>query len=1202
MSAVNPRTLFAELTGAPLLEPSLSSGQLFPVCFPADPPPRPPLGPQEYDGDSWMASDRRRTARGVLALSLNIGVDPPDVVKRDPCAFLECWQDPFAADADKSVQQVGETLVKQYDFLQPRSKYIPLGDPNPSSIEQECKRARRAAGADRVLFHFNGHGVPACTASGEIWVFNEDFTQYLPVSMYELMHWLVEPSVYVFDCNGAGHMIDWYHNALLESSKSSGQPVPSVPNLVGMSVMFAACGKSEVLPANPSWPADLFTSCLTTPIRMALLWHVLEKQRNLLAAFSDLERVLEELPGQLDNRRTPLGELNWIFTAITDAIAYQTCTPELFQKLFREDTLLAALSRNFLLAERIMRSSSATPISFPALPSTAQHPLWLTWDLEVERCIAMHALKKPQALVSRFFEDQLTAVDLWTQQGGDLRSKPSPQALPCLLQALLSQSMRERALWCLARYMDLGPWAVGRALSLGVFPYLLKLLKSGSRNLRAPLMLVWGKVVALEPKTIPELASKETIEYFLHTLASGSSDDTQRVMACFVLAQCCAAGGDMRALCVQGDMFSILTAFCKHSDLRLRTWCAIAAGFAWKDSSDIMALAAAVGAADAVAQLHTDSSARVRAACAFAMGTARGTKINLAPLALLGNDGKSLVRREAQIAALAQFQAEPIEFRKAEQPQIQALIAVVRRAATMDPDPVARRAAMRAVGLVGVPTASTAKIGFTMGKKAPGAIGTSMSSLPTAASTGPNLSVPSKSPKSPRSFGWKRKEEPVVPSVSATVVATVGVGGPDELSPPVSPRMDSTVIAAAAGSASVGAAASGVVVAPGAALALMALGPECPSLELGRIHLPLTVDSSDPAFVVAANLQQRHTAALSETLNKVLTHKKHINQIPHDREKARLPFSNAERVTALCFAPGPPELLLVARGKSVSEWREKEEEDIDADDADQEDESSVEKNGSEEELLRRLQLDVDVTSCAALNGHHFPLWALACNDGNVRIWGRNSDIVSAWMCEDQLACLSFDAPNALLYAGGGSSVQVWDCSQELLVKSYSFFTNVTAVFASSGSSLSAAGTRDGVLAMCDYRQPAPIHQWHEQKGQEILGTSICGTHSVVSGSSDGAVLFWDLRAPSHSLRSVKVPLRPNQLARCMSAHPLFGQIAVGTSEGATVLSGASGKTLSSIKYYDCGLGSVGPVEKLAFGSLGSSLALGLANDVLIVGA
>ncbi len=34
--------------------------------------------------------------------------------------------------------------------------------------------------------------------------------------------------------------------------------------------------------------------------------------------------VVYRIPGKLSDRKTPLGELNWIFTAITDTIAWNT--------------------------------------------------------------------------------------------------------------------------------------------------------------------------------------------------------------------------------------------------------------------------------------------------------------------------------------------------------------------------------------------------------------------------------------------------------------------------------------------------------------------------------------------------------------------------------------------------------------------------------------------------------------------------------------------------------------------------------------------------------------------------------------------------------------------------------------------------------------------------------------------------------------
>ncbi|RLV92076.1 hypothetical protein DV515_00013954 [Chloebia gouldiae] len=77
--------------------------------------------------------------------------------------------------------------------------------------------------------------------------------------------------------------------------------------------------------------------------------------------------LIEKIPGRLNDRRTPLGELNWIFTAITDTIAWNVLPRDLFQKLFRQDLLVASLFRNFLLAERIMRQA---------------------WDLAVDICLS----------------------------------------------------------------------------------------------------------------------------------------------------------------------------------------------------------------------------------------------------------------------------------------------------------------------------------------------------------------------------------------------------------------------------------------------------------------------------------------------------------------------------------------------------------------------------------------------------------------------------------------------------------------------------------------------------------------------------------------------------------------------------------------------------------------------------------------------
>ena len=66
------------------------------------------------------------------------------------------------------------------------------------------------------------------------------------------------------------------------------------------------------------------------------------------------------------------------------------------------------------------------------------------------------------------------------------------------LQFLLSQAHRLQALELLGRFLDLGPWAVHSALSVGIFPYVLKLLGSKLRELQPILVFIWAKILAVD--------------------------------------------------------------------------------------------------------------------------------------------------------------------------------------------------------------------------------------------------------------------------------------------------------------------------------------------------------------------------------------------------------------------------------------------------------------------------------------------------------------------------------------------------------------------------------------------------------------------------------------------------------------------------------------------------------------------------------
>ena len=61
-------------------------------------------------------------------------------------------------------------------------------------------------------------------------------------------------------------------------------------------IQLGACQSNEILPMKAELPADLFTSCLTTPIRIALRWFVMQNSGKLLPSIA--VDLLDKIPGR----------------------------------------------------------------------------------------------------------------------------------------------------------------------------------------------------------------------------------------------------------------------------------------------------------------------------------------------------------------------------------------------------------------------------------------------------------------------------------------------------------------------------------------------------------------------------------------------------------------------------------------------------------------------------------------------------------------------------------------------------------------------------------------------------------------------------------------------------------------------------------------------------------------------------------------
>lgn len=57
----------------------------------------------------WRLRSRLKTVNAGLFLCLNIGVDPPDIVKTNPSAKTECWVDPTTLPSNKAIEAIGRS-------------------------------------------------------------------------------------------------------------------------------------------------------------------------------------------------------------------------------------------------------------------------------------------------------------------------------------------------------------------------------------------------------------------------------------------------------------------------------------------------------------------------------------------------------------------------------------------------------------------------------------------------------------------------------------------------------------------------------------------------------------------------------------------------------------------------------------------------------------------------------------------------------------------------------------------------------------------------------------------------------------------------------------------------------------------------------------------------------------------------------------
>ncbi len=157
-----------------------------------------------------------------------------------------------------------------------------------------------------------------------------------------------------------------------------------------------------------------------------------------------------------------------------------------------------------------------------------------------------------------YFRNQLTAFEVWLDFGRTANPARPPEQLPIVLQVVLSQAHRMRALMLLRRFLDLGPWAVNLALSVGVFPYVVKLLQDHTPELRQHIVGIWTRIMAFDPSCQIDIIEDKAHHHFISHLGTVLHvSPEQSIMAVFILAAVQRRHRAGQAACLKDGLHSL---------------------------------------------------------------------------------------------------------------------------------------------------------------------------------------------------------------------------------------------------------------------------------------------------------------------------------------------------------------------------------------------------------------------------------------------------------------------------------------------------------------------------------------------------------------------------------------------------------------------------------------------------------------------
>ena len=319
--------------------------------------------------------------------------------KGRPLIFM--WKDCSNTMASDFANHAQAYFKDQYLALRPRLRFLNQIDPTLDKLNN-LAMLRRDVPSGRILYHYIGFGSPPLNETSIPCLDRKTglFGHFMMKNLFESIR---PPSFFLFDCDNSASALMTLQGAeaMKREEKRSSSLYMNRPIDWSDWFFIGATDVGECLPSDPHLPRDFLTACLFTPVKLALVCHILQHYR---ASVKSEQFPLDMFNDKVLSESSELGkDLLDGLTAVIDAIAVESLSVSVYKKLFRNGPLMRVAFQRFLLLQYLLRPHQVHPVSRPQLPDLSTHHLWQHWDTMADLAVAS-CLKPTCSVSGRLFQ------------------------------------------------------------------------------------------------------------------------------------------------------------------------------------------------------------------------------------------------------------------------------------------------------------------------------------------------------------------------------------------------------------------------------------------------------------------------------------------------------------------------------------------------------------------------------------------------------------------------------------------------------------------------------------------------------------------------------------------------------------------------------------------------------------------------------